>query len=133
MDKDYKVVVVRRKTLIVVHRHFDQMQEEVVVVVDKDFVGKVTAEVFVHMAMEEAFVHKVMEAFVHKVKLYPDHGYGFVSFDSAQSAQAAIAALNGMASADGTKHLEVTLKKESAREPKSKSKEGGSSSRFTPY
>jgi len=67
------------------------------------------------------------------VKLYPENGYGFVSFDSAQSAQAAIAALNGMVSADGTKHLEVTLKKEGVRESKSKSKEGGASNRFTPY
>jgi len=44
------------------------------------------------------------------VKLF--QGYGFVSYDSAQSAQAAIAALNGMMSSDGRRRLEVSLKKD---------------------
>jgi RNA recognition motif-containing protein len=57
------------------------------------------------------------------VKLFT--GYGFVSYDNPQSAQSAIAALNGMMSADGQRRLEVSLKKDKAG--------GATPARFTPY
>lgn len=57
------------------------------------------------------------------VKLFGDQGYGFVSFDNTQSAQNAISCLNGLAMGDGSKRLEVSVKKE----------RGGGGSRFTPY
>jgi RNA recognition motif-containing protein len=58
------------------------------------------------------------------VKVFPNQGYGFVSFDNVASAQAAIATLNGLAMADGHKRLEVSQKKE---------KGSPGSSRFSPY
>jgi len=61
------------------------------------------------------------------VKLFT--GYGFVSYDNAQSAQAAIAALNGMMSSDGQRRLEVSLKKDKA----GGSVGGAAPARFTPY
>lgn len=47
-------------------------------------------------------------------KVFSQHGYGFVSYDNAQSAQQAIMTLNGMQT-EGHKPLEVSLKKEKAR------------------
>lgn len=58
------------------------------------------------------------------VKLFGDQGYGFVSFDNVQSANNAISCLNGLAMGDGTKRLEVSIKKDRG---------GGGGSRFTPY
>jgi len=58
------------------------------------------------------------------VKMFPDHGYGFVSYDNVLSAQNAISCLNGLAMGDGSKRLEVSVKKE---------KGAGGSSRFAPY
>jgi len=46
------------------------------------------------------------------VKLFALQGYGFVSFDNAQSASNAIHALNGLAIGNGQKRLEVSLKKD---------------------
>jgi RNA recognition motif-containing protein len=45
------------------------------------------------------------------VKVFAGQGYGFVSFDNVQSAQAAINTLDGLAMAHGNKRLEVRLKK----------------------
>lgn len=45
------------------------------------------------------------------VKVFANQGYGFVSFDNVQSAQAAINTLDGLAMAHGNKRLEVTVKK----------------------
>jgi len=59
------------------------------------------------------------------VKLFGDQGYGFVSFDNGTSAQNAISCLNGLAMGDGSKRLEVSIKKD--RGP------AGGGSRFTPY
>lgn len=59
-------------------------------------------------------------------KLFSEHGYGFVSYDSATSAQNAIQCLNGMQAADGSRQLEVSLKKE-----KGAGSSGGS--RYNPY
>lgn len=55
------------------------------------------------------------------IKLFASQGYGFVSFDNQQSASNAIHALNGLAIGNGTKRLEVSLKKDK------------NASRFTPY
>lgn len=57
------------------------------------------------------------------VKLFGDQGYGFVSFDNVQSANNAISCLNGLAMGDGSKRLEVSIKKD----------RGSGGSRFTPY
>lgn len=57
-------------------------------------------------------------------KLFSDNGYGFVSYDNPTSAQNAIQCLNGMQAADGSRQLEVSLKKE-------KSQSGGG--RYAPY
>jgi len=45
------------------------------------------------------------------ISIFPQ-GYGFVSYDNSQSAYNAIHHLNGMVSMDGTKKLEVSLKKD---------------------
>jgi len=63
------------------------------------------------------------------VKLFP--GYGFVSYDNAQAAQAAISALNGMMSPDGRRRLEVTLKKDKGGSAASPAP--AASSRYQPY
>lgn len=47
-------------------------------------------------------------------KVFSQHGYGFVSYDNAQSAQQAIMTLNGMQT-EGHKPLEVSVKKEKTR------------------
>jgi len=64
------------------------------------------------------------------VKLFTEQGYGFVSFEIAQSAQNAMQALNGMPSSDGTKRLEVSLKKEGSVKV---AKNGPTSNRYAPY
>lgn len=51
-------------------------------------------------------------------------GYGFVSFDNAQSAQSAIATLNGLQTGESGRVLEVSIKKERGAAP---------SKRFQPY
>jgi len=66
------------------------------------------------------------------VKLFAENGYGFVSFDIAASAQNALQAINGMLSPDGTKRLEVTLKKEGSSKSTTKNNSSGSN-RYTPY
>lgn len=58
------------------------------------------------------------------VKMFADHGYGFVSYDNVQSAQNAISCLNGLAMGDGSKRLEVSVKKE---------KGAATGTRFSPY
>lgn len=58
------------------------------------------------------------------VKIFSDQGYGFISFDNVQSAQNAISCLNGLAMGDGSKRLEVSVKKE---------KGAPATSRFSPY
>lgn len=57
-------------------------------------------------------------------KLFADNGYGFVSYDNAQSAQQAISYLNGMQAANGNRALEVSIKKDKA---------ASSSNRYAPY
>jgi len=67
------------------------------------------------------------------VKLF--QGYGFVSYDNPQSAQSAIAALNGMMSSDGRRRLEVQIKKDKGDKPVSAVGVPASAvpSRYQPY
>lgn len=71
------------------------------------------------------------------VKLFPMNGYGFVSFDNASSAQNAISCLNGLAVGDGSKRLEVSIKKDKGGgggEGGATSGTGGAAGRrFAPY
>jgi CUG-BP- and ETR3-like factor len=72
------------------------------------------------------------------VKLFPE-GYGFVSYDNVQSANKAIAALNGLVMPDG-KRLEVSVKKDKASSKPTAATEGvqsasqsSTSQRYMPY
>lgn len=90
--------------------------------------GPSGANLYVNNLSKQASEKDVTKMFadfgnVISVKLFHDHGYGFVSYDSAQSAQNAIQYLNGLAMGDGSRRLEVSLKKE----------KGAGGSRFAPY
>jgi RNA recognition motif-containing protein len=79
----------------------------------------------------EKDVTKMFADFGHvvSVKLFNDNGYGFVSYDNVASAQNAIQYLNGLAMGDGSRRLEVSVKKDKG----SGGGAGGGGSRFSPY
>jgi len=83
--------------------------------------GPVGANLYVNNIgrMSETELRALFQEFgtILSCRTFPDGGYGFVSFDSTSSSQAAIAARNGQLLPDGSRRLEVALKKDKTGAP----------------